>query len=260
MNKSSPVIYFQIILSIGICLSSEFSVSQLPLSAQLQKTFPAINSQVFIIINIESRVVLYGKDFDKKNQGEESLYDICVNVEHDLISKPDGQRTIIFQDRSGYGCIFCYTNSDSCTFLCVFGKAASRQDVVRDIKLTQNWLNQFYLYEVSRRGESVAKIPVLYGKSKSISGVLTEHQSVILSKNCDNNVKKILQYRTILAAPIQGGDSVGTVFYGTSTFQNTLTQEIKADTTVEKANRIRVLFDSILYLIFGPRMTLKEGD
>jgi D-alanyl-D-alanine carboxypeptidase len=260
MIKSYLLVFLLIIFNIGICLSCEFSTTQLPLSERLGRTFPAINSKAFVIVNVESGVVLHGKDFDRKNQNGESFYDICVNVGHSLLSKADNQRVIIFQDPSGYGCIFCYKNPDSCTFLCVLAKAESRQGVVRDIKLMQNWLNQFYLYQVSRRGEPVATIPVLYGRPSFISAVLPEPQLVLLSKNCDNNVKKILQYRTILPAPIQDGDEVGVVFYGTSTFQNTFTQKIKAATTVEKTGRIQVLCDSILYLIFGPRRIFRKED
>ncbi|MDR1034834.1 MAG: hypothetical protein LBL32_02780 [Holosporales bacterium] len=254
MNRPSIIACLQIIFNMGMCLSREFATYQLPLSEALQKTFPAINSQIFIIVNLESRVVLHGKNFGRESQDKESLYDICVNVEDDLLSKPDDRRIIIFQDRDGYGCIFCYKNPDSCTFLCVFGRAKSRQNIVRDINFIRNWLDQFYLYEVSRRGELIATIPVLYGKVTAIPVVLSKRQLILLSKNCDDNVTKTSRYRTIVAAPIRDGDIVGLIFYGTSTFQNVLSQDLKASTTVEKTNIARILFDSIRYLIFGPKM------
>ncbi|MDR1034947.1 MAG: hypothetical protein LBL32_03365, partial [Holosporales bacterium] len=158
----------------------------------------------------------------------------------------------------GYGCIFYYKNPDSCAFLCVFSEAASRQNVERDIKLTKKWLDQFYLYKVSQRKEFVANIPVLYGKDGSIPIVLDRNQFVLISKHCDNNVTKTFKYRTILAAPIGVGESIGCVFYRTSTFQKPIIRKITTSTTIQKTNKIQILCDSIMYLIFGARMVSRS--
>ncbi|MDR1475811.1 MAG: hypothetical protein LBI20_00625 [Holosporales bacterium] len=257
MNKSSSIICFKILFGIGMCASQKFSADQLPLSKSLQKAFPIINSKDFIIVNIESRVILHGKRFNEKTPTGASLYDICTSLANNFYQKT---HVIFFQIcDSCHSCVLWYKNENSCTFLCILYGATSKQGLEQDIKLVSKWLDQFYLYKLSQQGEEIATIPVFYGKKNFVRVVLPEDHFVVLSKKESNNATKIVRYRTAFGAPIHSEDSAGCIFYKISTFQNFIIRNLQINTVIDKTNRFRTLCDSVNYLIFGAGKMSKES-
>jgi hypothetical protein len=57
---------------------AEISVKQLPISTDLQKSFPNINSDSVVIINKEAEVVLYERRSDRKINDNTTLLDACI--------------------------------------------------------------------------------------------------------------------------------------------------------------------------------------
>jgi hypothetical protein len=106
------------------------------------------------------------------------------------------------------------------------------------------------MYTPMQEGDIFAKIPVFYGISSQATIRLTRGHRLIISNDHDDHITKISRYRTMMESPIKKTDQAGFIFYLTSTFQNPISKIVDSEIDIPRGNRIKILLDSIYYIIF----------
>ena len=229
-----------------------FSMSQLPLSDNVATTLPKINTNCYIIINLDTKLVLTEKNskhivdsgtFRTIYGGKENitLYEMSLLV--------TGEGIKFFESpMSGVGCACKYKNKHGAMFLCLIYGEETQIEAYKDCAQIKEWLEQFYIYESSEKED--VKIPVLYGNSTiSLTGYTEKH--FIMSINLKRRIEKILRYRTIMKAPINKGAEVGYVMYYTGVFKNPVIEKIYCPVDIKKNRWFKCIYESVRYLIFG---------
>lgn len=268
---------FGIALFISSCYP--FETNQLPLSNAVIRTFPNIHTTCFIIVNLDTNIVVHERNSNKKidtgtfekvidGQGNteekfSTLRDMSFafsqcDIFH-ITHKSAGLNICFFNSgMSGVGCAFMYQNPIGARFVCVMYGEESIKNATTDSKKISEWLDQFYECKISVNTEEGIQIPVIYGTARSIQFDVPSACNLLLSKTCSRKINRIIRYRTIVKAPIKVGDELGFVFYQTDLFKNPIVKIIRSNKKIAKTNWIRCIRDSIMYLIFGPTMYSKE--
>ena len=229
-----------------------FSTSQLPLSDEVAATLPKLNTNCYIIINLDTKLVLTEKNskhivdsgtFRTIYGGKKkmTLYEMSLLV--------TGEGIKFFESpMSGVGCTYKYQTRHGAMFLCVIYGEATQIEAYTDCAKINKWLEQFYIYESSEKED--VKIPVLYGTSDiSLNGYTKKH--FIISTKLKSRVEKIYRYRTIMKAPINKDAEVGYVMYYTGVFKNPIIEKIYCPVYIKKNRWFKCIYDSVKYLIFG---------
>ena len=246
------------LLAIIACCVSNISVAfeknQLPISDALEKTFPEIKSHCYIIVNIDTGLVLTERNSDKKIEGgtfcdiyggkrTTTLYSMSKQIKYSEIR-------FFKSDMSGIGCAYRFKNENGANFVCVIYGEESEEDATDDVKKINTWLNQFYLYKLNKN-QCGMTIPILYGTPPYICPAALEKDTILLSKTLPKCVNRVYRYRTLMKAPVKKGDKVGYVLYYTSIFKNPITTIMYAKQYVTKKSWYKCIYDSIKYIIFG---------
>ena len=270
-SKKLQCQYFALSLIFGALFTTDafacgcfFDSSQLPMSTELKRTFPALKSASFIIMSEDTKIVLHEENsknlIDIVGTASQTLYDLCLNCSNFT----DSDKIYSFKSKlAGIGCVFKHKTKSNCNFFCAIYGSNSEEDLYRDIKLIKLWLEQFFLFKVSEKDEIVANIPVLYSLAKMFPIKFQDDNFVLISKKCSKNVIKTVRYKTILKAPIRENTNVGTSFYKTSTFDNFIQKPILIKDRIDKGSRWSAIMDSIHYIIFGtpfgaPKQIIEE--
>lgn len=180
-------------------------------------------------------------------ENKTTLYDMCC-----IFENFNSKNICFFKSAmSGVGCGFHFKNHNDCEFSIVLYGLSTKEEAIEDIKSISSWLDQFFEYRVSKKGETFAKIPVFYGKSKIVDIFLSDDHFLLLSKNLNDKIMKISRYRTMLHAPVDLNYQIGVIFYQTSVFQNPITKVVLSEKKVQKSCRFKTVLDSVFYVIFG---------
>jgi hypothetical protein len=201
-----------------------------------------------VILNIESKLVLHETNSSTKVTSKD-LFELCTEV--DLPRLKIQKLRFFYDQNSGFSCICYYENKNACGFLTGLGGADSLENLMKDVEVLSKWLDQFFLYRISRQQEFIAQIPVFYGQSSVLDSKVSENHWILLSRNHGRNATRIFRYRTALAAPIHAGDVIGWVFYKSAVFSNPIVKHLESTHSIQKAGRLKILLDSMMYLIFG---------
>lgn len=259
-----------------------FETNQLPLSDTVSHTFPNLHTTCFIIVNLDTNIVVHERNSNKKidigtfekviagqvireNSGAKfsTLRDMSFafsqcDIFH-ITHKLAGLNICFFNSgMSGVGCAFMYQNPRGARFVCVMYGEESIENTTTDSKKISDWLDQFYGCKISENTEDGIQIPVIYGTARSVQFDVPSTCNLLLAKICSRKINWIIRYRTIVKAPIKVGDALGFVFYQTDLFKNPIVKVIRSNKKIAKTNWIRCIRDSIMYLIFGPTMYSKE--
>ncbi|MBQ9335452.1 MAG: hypothetical protein IJS10_02830 [Alphaproteobacteria bacterium] len=229
-----------------------FSTSQLPLSDKVAATFPKINTNCYIIVNLDTKVVLTEKNsqhvvdsgtFRTIYGGQETI----TLYEMSLLATGEGIK-FFESPMSGVGCACKYKNKHGAMFLCLIYGEATQFEAYKDCAQVNKWLDQFYIYESSETED--VKIPVLYG-IRNISKTGCAKKNFIMSINLNNRINKIYRYRTIMKAPINKNEDIGYIMYYTVLFKNPIVTKIYNTEYIKKKIWFKCVYDSVKYLIFG---------
>jgi hypothetical protein len=311
-----------------------FSTEQLPLSDELQQTFPKLHSRCFIISNSQAGVILHEKNIKNftqfsginyfiisaiilkdlipkqllsskykqivlsyletgdssclrdilakeninkilneyfKNYGAENtlihenkttLYDLCCMFwelydflrNYNCVGVLDNiydNSCLLFITIRGFNCAVKIKNKHNEEFTCILQGANSIEQLKEDIEQIKQWLNQFFTYRVTHAGDKIATIPVFYGKENIYDIEINQDHYIILSRRLHTNIKKVCIYKSMLQAPIESGINLGVITYDTSIFKKAVIKYILTNKAIHKGNRLKVIVDSIFYIIFG---------
>jgi hypothetical protein len=218
--------------------------------------------------NINALLTKYIKQYGTQNtsvnltNNTTNLYDICCMFYEafnflkrytcsGVLKNGYNVNLLSFSIGKNYGCAIKIKNANNEDFYCVLYGASSFKALEEDIENIKTWLVQFFTYKVSISGEKIAEIPVFYGEKDSCIASIKEEHFVILSKYLNKNITKTSVYRTMLEAPVMSGENIGVVTYNTSIFKNNIIKYILTDEHIEKANKLKIILDSIAYIIFG---------
>ena len=210
------------------------------LSEPLLLSFPKITATNFVIFEEESKTILH----EKNANNTINLYTILnENKFVDAIFDIDSKTCMIFSVK----------NKQNCRFSCViYGYSSNSQEQMNlDKENITNWLNQFFVYKISKQSETIAKIPIFYSKQKYIMITYEEDVDLLMSIYLNKNIVQKIQYKTMLKAPIQSHDIVGRVSYQTSTFAQPILKNINAQQNIAKCSKWNAILDSISYTIFA---------
>lgn len=161
--------------------------------------------------------------------------------------------------KSGNGCAFRYQNANHAEFVCVIFGEMTKEASLSDVGKIIRWLDQFYEYEIKTRNVEKCMIPVIYGEEEEIP-LPVHSKKILLSTRASKKISITERNIAIVKAPISEGDILGHIFYRTEIFQNPITDTIKTDRHIERANWGRCIIDSIKYLLFGTTMNREAKD
>lgn len=180
-------------------------------------------------------------------ESKTTLYDMCCIFEN------SNSKNICFfkSSMSGNGCGLHFKNQNGCEFSIILYGLSTKEEVIEDVKSIVSWLEQFFEYKVSKKGEEFAKISIIYGKLNKLDAFFDDDHFLLLSKKLNDQIMKVSRYRTMIAAPFDPNYMVGNVLYQTSVFQNPISKIVTSGKKVEKSGKFKTILDSICYIIFG---------
>lgn len=262
-----------------------YEFSHLPISKELERTFPEIHATCFIISQFQEDLTIHEKDskkelnsmtFEKfiarydeiRPKGKSNLRDMIKTFESALTSNKELYDDLeefsglklyrIESDGSNAGCCFYYKNPNGIIFIgIIYG--LSIEELISDVLKIKAWLDQFFEVNASNKNSKEIKIPILYGCQHEINLGAISHK-ILMSNKLPKKIEKIIRYRTIVRAPVNIGDDLGVVFYCIDLFQNPIVKVIRSKREIKQATWFKCIYDSFLYLIFGPTTHVKKGS
>lgn len=250
----------------------------------MKEMFPKLNASCFIIANLDCSIILselnsnkrihtgtfddiiFSSKVDLENLKKENnpslgnnkltLYEMNNILFHILKHKQynfqihHGKTSIfiIKSAMSGYGCVFSYKNNGN--YIGIIYGCNTEDNVLEDIKNITNWLNQFYILDISYIDQNLTEVPLLYGEEKTIK-LIEQTPKILMSKFCSGKIERTYHYKTIASAPIKDGDVLGTVFYFSEVFKNPIKIPLIAIKSIKKSSLFNRIIDTIRYIIFG---------
>lgn len=244
---------FALIFALTCLTVNAFDAGQLPVSDKVAQTFPKVNSGCYIVVNIDTNIVVTSLNAEKRIDAGTfcDIYDVKqATTLYEMVTKFTDERMFFQSEMSGNGVAIRHINKHGATFIILVYGEPTKENAITDLEQIQAWLEQFYIYDI-KQSEKRLYIPVIYGKQSVIKFNIATTQPILLSSHVSKKIEKVLRYRTILRAPVNANDEIGYILYYTDLFKNPIQKTIKAEYNIEKSSWFQCICDSVKYLIFG---------
>ncbi len=198
------------------------------------------------------------EDDDKYSDDKTTLYDISCLFKF-LLDSEKNNNIFMESEISGKGCVLKYLNKNNCEFMIVLYGYNTFEEIKGDIDLLKIWLDQFIEYTIFEGGDHIANVPILYAKSQNKIELRFDHKiKLIMTYGKTHNVRKKIVYKTITKAPKKKDSVLGKIFLYTKIFKNPITINLKTNHEIEAGNRIKMILDSISYILLGTPFNYKR--
>ena len=225
-------LFFAFLLSVVDLYAAQYNRTQLPLLPDIQKTFPLITANRFMIANTDTMCVLNEKGAD----GDSS----SINLYTAAIFGADDKRYVCYK----------YKNVNKCNFIIVLYYNEYYVDQIQqDKEYINKWLDMFYISKVSCIKCHFASTRIIYADGvHNVPATLKKDIQIITTKRCA--IKKVLRYKSSVKAPVHFYTKIGSLnIY--SIFVNPISIPIYAHVNVKKTTVYKRILESIRILIFG---------
>ncbi len=242
-----------LIFALNCITVNAFETDQLPVSDEIAKTFPKLNSGCYIVVNIDTNIVVTSLNAEELiDTGTfRDVYDVPQSASlYEMATKFTDGRIFFQSEMSGNGVAIQYTNKHGANFIILVYGESTKENAITDLERIQAWLEQFYIYDI-KQPEKRLYIPVIYGEQSITKFNIATTQPILLSSQGSKKIEKVLRYRTILRAPVNANDEIGYILYYTDLFKNPIQKTIKAEYNIKKSSWFQCICDSVKYLIFG---------
>lgn len=254
MNK------FAYVMALPCLTAAAFEADQLPLSDEIAKSFPLLKSNCYMVINIDTNVVVTSSNSERPIETG-TFNNVCKVGEratlHEMSQKINAKQISFQSEMSGYGCAERYVNKNGATFVIILYGEPTKALALTDVAKIKAWLEQFYVFDIKQTYKRL-QIPVIYGIKSMVKVIIPEIRPILLSRKGSKKIEKIFRYRTILKAPIETNEEIGYILYYTDIFKNPIKQPIKTEYTLKKSRWFQCICDSVQYLIFGTSIFMRR--
>jgi D-alanyl-D-alanine carboxypeptidase (penicillin-binding protein 5/6) len=149
---------------------------------------------------------------------------------------------------AGYGMVASCVNPTN-RFILVVNGLPSMQTRADEAAAILTWaMNTFTNHVVYRKNEEIGKVSLIYGKENFLTATVHKDVVITIARSGVQDLTKTIQYTENLKAPIQKGDTIGTLTVTSSALPKPITFPVVALETVEKGSLLKRLIDFLSHL------------